>query len=101
MADSISIPKIPLVPQPIDDAGRESLGFKYAGDEVGKRHQLGGDPTWIQGEDVPECPKCGEKMTFYGQLDSIGDRIVIADCGMIYVFLCFDCNHVESKIQSF
>jgi hypothetical protein len=40
-------------------------------------------------------------MTFYGQLDSINDDIIIADCGMIYVFLCFDCYEVTAKIQSY
>lgn len=100
-AGSTQIPLIRLVPEPADDIAREALGFKYAGDEVGKRHQLGGTPTWIQGEDIPECPFCHQTMTFYGQLDSIGDRHVIGDCGMIYVFFCFDCNHAEAKVQSF
>lgn len=100
-ADSIQIPMIRLLPEAVDEAGRQALGFKYAGDEVGKRHQLGGTPTWIQGEDVPTCPHCGQAMTFYGQLDSIGDRHVIGDCGMIYVFFCFDCSHAESIVQSF
>lgn len=103
MADvnAVQIPIIRLLPEPVNDAGRAALGFKYAGDEVGKRHQLGGMPTWIQGEDVPICPHCGQVMSFYGQLDSIGDRHVIGDCGMIYVFFCFDCNHAEAKVQSF
>ncbi len=101
MADVNMIPMIPLVPQPIDEEGREAMGFKYADEEVGKRHQLGGSPTWIQGEDTPDCPHCGDSMSFYGQLDSIGDRHVIADCGMVYVFICFDCNHGEAKVQSF
>ena len=40
------------------------------------------------------------KMTFYGQLDSINDDICIADCGMIYVFICFDCFKAISIVQS-
>ena len=100
-AKSVEIPTIKLLPQPVDDAGKKALGFRYAGDEIGNRHQLGGVPTWIQGEDVPMCPHCAERMTFYGQLDSIGDRYVIGDCGMIYIFFCFDCNHAEARTQSF
>lgn len=40
-------------------------------------------------------------MTFYGQLDSIGDEYVLADCGMIYVFVCFDCFTTKSFIHSY
>jgi hypothetical protein len=103
MADteSVQIPLIRLLPEPVDATGRKAVGFKYAGDEIGKRHQLGGTPTWIQREDVPTCAHCNQPMTFYGQLDSIGDRYVIGDCGMIYVFFCFNCNHAEAKVQSF
>jgi hypothetical protein len=30
-------------------------------------------------------------MTFYGQLDSINDEFVLADVGLVFVFVCFDC----------
>ena len=40
-------------------------------------------------------------MTFYGQLDSINDDFCLADCGLIYVFVCLDCNTVHSLIQSY
>ncbi|CAN7721300.1 hypothetical protein LJR290_006098 [Variovorax sp. LjRoot290] len=39
-------------------------------------------------------------MTFYAQLDSINDEVVLADCGMIYVFVCFDCFETKSILQS-
>ena len=39
-------------------------------------------------------------MTFYGQLDSINDDIVIGDCGMVYIFVCLECNEVQSLLQS-
>ena len=39
-------------------------------------------------------------MTFYGQLDSINDEICLADCGMIYVFVCFDCFETKSIFQT-
>ncbi len=39
-------------------------------------------------------------MTFYGQLDSVGDTICLADVGMIYIFVCFDCFTTRSVLQS-
>jgi hypothetical protein len=39
-------------------------------------------------------------MKFYGQLDSIGDDVTLADVGMIYVFVCFDCFTTRSVLQS-
>ena len=94
------LPLIYLRPEGADDAARKVMGFRYASPEVGNRHQLGGIPSWIQQEMTPDCPGCSRRMTFYGQLDSIGDTIDIADCGMIYVFLCFDCFHAEAIVQS-
>ena len=95
------IPEIRLIPEPVTEAGRSVIGFEYAGDEVGKRHRLGGKPAWIQDDETPKCAHCGVVMTFYGQLDSIGSAYAIGDCGMIYVFFCFDCNHAEAAVQSF
>ncbi len=37
-------------------------------------------------------------MTFYGQLDSLNDDYIIADCGLIATFICFDCNEVKAEI---
>jgi hypothetical protein len=84
------IPPIKLVPEPLTEEARQALGYKWADPEIGTRHRLGGEPEFMQEEDIPTCPRCGQVMTFYGQLDSIGDDYDIADCGMIYVFLCFD-----------
>ena len=95
-----TIPAIRLRVEPQDNAGRALIGFKYAGGNIGDRNQIGGEPTWLQGDDSPTCPQCRQEMTFYGQLDSVGDDLVIGDCGIIYVFLCFDCNHAEARVQS-
>ncbi|WP_444897808.1 hypothetical protein [Microbulbifer sp. SSSA005] len=94
------IPPFQLEPKALNDEAKSLPGFKWADDEVGSRHKLGGEPDFIQGEDIPVCEDCGEQMSFYGQLDSINDDYCIADCGMIYTFLCFDCNTVKSIIQS-
>ncbi|PXF30097.1 hypothetical protein WH50_17210 [Pokkaliibacter plantistimulans] len=49
--------------QPETDEVKVTVGFEWAGKHVGKRHRIG----LIQGG--------GEKMTLYGQLDSVGDKI--------------------------
>jgi len=95
------IPPFKLIPEPLNDEAKKLPPFQWAGGDIGKRHQLGGDPNFIQEEDFPVCLQCKQKMTFYGQLDSINDNYVIADCGMIYVFCCFDCNEAKAIIQSY
>ena len=94
------IPPFKLNPIPLTEEAKLLPKFKWASDEIGTRHQLGGEPSLIQKTEWPTCPSCNESMTFYGQLDSINDEFVIADCGMIYVFVCLDCNEVISFIQS-
>jgi hypothetical protein len=95
------IPPFKLVPKPLDDAAAALPKFKYADGEMGTRHKLGGTPDFIQGDEHPVCPDCKERMMFYGQLDSINDEFCIADCGMIYVFLCFGCLETKSVLQSY
>src|SRR5687768_14039727 len=94
------LPEIPLSPTPRTDEGRAALGFKWADEAAGRRHKLGGSPDWLQGAQVPACSQCGELMTFYGQLDSVGDGICIPDVGIVYVFICFDCFSSASVVQS-
>lgn len=95
-----TIPPFRLIPEPLTDEARQAMGFKWAGGDIGKRHRLGGEPQFIQDEEIPMCPSCRQRMTFYGQLDSIGDDYNIADCGVIYVFLCFDCFTAQALVQS-
>ena len=40
-------------------------------------------------------------MTLYGQLDSIGDDICLADVGLLYVFVCFDDFEARAIVQSY
>jgi hypothetical protein len=75
-------------------------GFEWAVAEAGRRHQLGGEPGWLQGDATPVCRECGESMTFYGQLDSINDDIVLADAGLVYVFVCFNAFQAQAIVQS-
>jgi hypothetical protein len=43
---------------------------------------------------------CRDAMTFYGQLDSVGDAFCLADCGIVYVFVCFGCFSSKCVLQS-
>ncbi len=94
------IPPFKLIPDPLNDDARKLQKFKWAPKEVGTRHQLGGDPLFLQNELWPSCPKGHGRMTFYGQLDSINDEFCIADCGLIHVFVCFDCFETISIVQT-
>jgi hypothetical protein len=95
------IPPFKLVPLPLSEEASKLPKFKYAGEEIGTRHQLGGDPTLLQPAKWPSCPECKEAMTFYGQLDSINHEFRIGDCGMIYIFACLQCLEVHAFLQSY
>lgn len=85
--------------------GQQAVPLAYP-DNVGLRTKLGGEPDWIQGDEVPECPHCGQRMAFVAQIDSVehdsennplrrdcleDQDYMFGDVGMIYVFFCFDC----------
>lgn len=95
----MKIPPIPLIPSPQSSEAELALGFKWAPVEVGKRHRIGGGPDWLQSDSTPAC-SCGMQMDFYAQLDSVGDKFSLADCGMIYVFVCWNCFESKSILQS-
>jgi hypothetical protein len=96
-----SIPPFKLIPQPLTEEAARLPKFKWAPENVGMRHQLGGEPSFIQKAESPLCPDCGKAMVFYAQLDSINDEYNPPDCGMIYVFVCFDCYTTCSTIHSY
>jgi hypothetical protein len=95
-----AIPPFRLVAEPLNEQARKMQPFKWAPKDVGTRHRLGGMPDFIQEHEWPNCPMGHGKMSFYAQLDSINDDICIADCGMIYVFLCFECFNSATIVQS-
>ena len=93
------IPEVRLSLLPETEEAQRAVGFKFADPTAGRRSKIGGVPDWLQAAEHPTCT-CGAPMTFYAQLDSIGDEYCIADCGLIYVFLCFDCFESKSIVQS-
>ena len=92
------IPAFRLSLEPMEPAAVGIAGFRWAGGDIGRRNQLGGEPADLQDTDWPMCPSCREEMTFYGQLDSLNDEIVLADAGLIQVFVCFDCLETSSRL---
>jgi hypothetical protein len=96
-----SIPPFRLAAIPLTEEAAQLEPFKWADAEVGKRHKLGGAPDFLDKAEFPTCPSCGKSMSFYGQLDSLNDEFVLADCGMVYVFVCFDCFETKAILQSY
>jgi hypothetical protein len=94
------IPPFRLVPEPLTDEAASLAPFKWASAEVGSRHRLGGQPERSDAVDAPTCPSCREPMTFYGQFDSVNDDYSVADAGLIYVYLCFDCFEAAALVDS-
>ncbi len=94
------IPEFRLIPEPVTKEAADLVPFRWASPEIGKRHQIGGRPHAMSDGDWPYCSSCERKMRFYGQLDSINDEYCIADCGLIYVFICFECLETKSIVQT-
>jgi hypothetical protein len=86
--------------------GKTALPWPY---NLGLRSKLGGKPDWIQGEETPFCKGCREPMSFIAQIDSIDavssnlveQHFMIGDCGMIYVFHCFECMESGAVSQCY
>lgn len=94
------VPEFRLIAEPLTAEAKEAQGFRWAKPEIGTRHKIGGEPEFIQNAVTPDCRSCHKEMVFYGQLDSLGDRLALADCGIVYVFVCFDCFEANAFIQS-
>jgi hypothetical protein len=95
------IPEFRLVPQPLTEEAASLPGFKFAPADVGTRHKLGGTPDFIQADEWPTCRQCRRQTSFVGQFDSVNDDFIFADCGLIYVFFCFDCMEPAAVVQSY
>lgn len=95
--------------------GERAVPLDYP-ENLGLRTKLGGKPDWIQSDETPDCPECGDTMYFVAQIDSIEHQskhnplmkrppkhidFMFGDVGMIYVFYCFDCMELESVQQCY
>jgi len=93
----LKIPEIKLTPQPETELAKKVIGYKW-NKIAGTRHKLGGEPDGLKVENYPLCDSCQSRMTFYAQIDSIGEDFDLADCMVIHQFVCFDCFEVESLL---
>ena len=63
-------------------------------------HQLGGNPGWMQCEEIPLCPNCEKEMEFIAQLDTDpGIGLQFADNGRLFVFICTKCKLISTFMQ--
>jgi len=67
--------------------------------KVRQQSIIGGAPTWIHSDEVPDCCRCEKAMQFVGQFASNG-TYSFADEGMLYVFVCTDCTVSACLVQS-
>ena len=93
----MKIPKIKLVTQPDNKEAEDTVRYKW-NKIAGTRHFLGGEPEEKHDYDYPKCNDCKETMTFYSQIDSIGQNYDLADCMVIHTYVCFDCFTVKSHL---
>lgn len=57
--------------------------------------QLGGQPSWVQGDETPACPECAVPMSFAVQLEEGHDHRTAANFGgggRGYGFACHPCR---------
>lgn|SRR6266481_1970279 len=94
------IPAFKLVPEPQGDDGKNLPKFKWTGKEIWASPSA----RW-RAKFLTRCVMA-KLSNLQGandvlRTDSINDDICIADCGMIYVFVCFDCFQSVSMVQSY
>lgn len=93
----MEIPKVKLVTQPETQEAKDIVGYEW-NKVTGTRHFLGGKPDGLLENEFPICDDCKKIMTFYAQVDSIGDKFDLADCMVIHNFVCFDCFTVKAVL---
>ena len=94
-------------------------GDGFSEDMEGQRTKLGGLPESIQGggEELPDCPSCGNKLLFVAQIDSVehqwstnphsvnalskDQKWMFGDVGMIYVFFCKECLEAHADFECY
>src|SRR5262245_41972685 len=93
----MEIPKVKLIAHPETEEAEAIVGYKW-NPVAGTRHFLGGKADGLDESKYPKCDDCKKTMTFYAQVDSIGDKFDLADCMVIHNFVCFECFTVKALL---
>jgi hypothetical protein len=73
------------------------------------KHQVGGEPIWVQYKEYVQCIVCTDVMEYIAMVDSelyIGENgfrergHMFGDEGILYVWACRKCNVLATKAQS-
>jgi hypothetical protein len=107
-ANAVLVAEGELVPLPAPADGETQLAevsairLSHSDDEYGDAlpdrevlGQLAGEPGWIQDDETPHCPDCGEEMEFAVQLEQGHDHVTeinFGGGGSGYAFLCRPCE---------
>ncbi|WP_203914845.1 hypothetical protein [Rhizocola hellebori] len=73
-------------------------GMRLEGEAPADAHvigRVGGKPEWIQADETPGCPKCGDYMDFLVQLQQGHDHTTAVNFGgdgLGYAFVCKPCQ---------
>ena len=87
----------------IDSANYNDARQRWAQENPGKVRNIlgavGGEPSWLQGDETPKCDHCGSKMKFVAQLEEGPDHKTAMNFGgggCAYAFRC-SCAQTSAK----
>jgi hypothetical protein len=82
-----------------DDIDYDTARENWTGDKRAILGQLYGEPSWIQGDETPQCDCCNKMMRFVSQLEEGPDHSTAMNFGGGGVAYLFDCK--EGKTAKF
>ncbi len=94
----MKIPKIKLLAVPETEEAKRVYGYQW-NEIASTRNFLGGSPDGVTESHYPICGQCTQTMTFYAQIDSIGEQYDLADCMVIHNYVCFDCFTIKAELR--
>lgn len=61
---------------------------------------LGGEPNWVQNDETPVCPPCGERMDFVVSLPGTAEEFPLVEYeGVVFGFWCRGCRVTATHFQ--
>ena len=74
------------------ERGSDNARENWKGNKRDVLGQLYGEPSWIQGDETPECDCCNKPMRFVAQLEEGPDHRTAMNFGGGGVAYLFDCK---------